>query len=294
MPDLAAHCYRDMPYALIPCLWHRFSSPFQRSVEKKPRSHGDGILIDLNSPEALEEMIWMAFWRRPYGDDRIAPWPDRDHPEFEAFFRAHMRKIVWLRRGHAEPEARYVSKNNLNIARIRWLCRRFPDATLIVPFRSPAQHASSLLKQHRRFLRIHEENPFACEYMRALGHFDFGRNLRPINFDQWLDRRTSRDAMELSFWLEYWIAGYGDLLRAAADFPQVHFLHYEAFCEAPEAGLRALGALIGTRHSPALLSHAPTIRKGSPHDTAADAIPPDLLRQATALYDRLTQLAWTH
>jgi len=188
---------------LIPCLWSRFASAFQRSAEKRPRFHGDGMLIDLDSPEALEEVLWQAFWRRHYSSDRIEPWQDEENPEFEEFFRNHMRKIISLRRGNREPTARYVSKNSLNIARTRWLRQRFPNATIIVPFREPVQQAASLLRQHRNFLSLHEEHSFACEYMRAIGHFDFGRNLCPVDFDMWLDSRTSQDPDELAFWLEY-------------------------------------------------------------------------------------------
>jgi len=291
LPDLAAHCYRDMPYVLIPCLWNRFASAFQRSAEKRPRFHGDGILIDLDSPEALEEVLWKAFWRRHYSSDRIEPWQDEEHPEFEEFFRNHMRKIISLRRGNKEPTARYVSKNNLNIARTRWLRQHFPHATIIVPFREPLQHAASLLKQHRNFLQLHQEDSFACEYMRAIGHFDFGRNLRPVDFDNWLDSRMSQDVEELAFWLEYWVAGYRHLVESEADL--LHFLHFEALCEDPERGLRAIADAIATGHPEMLLLAATTIRRVEPHEVNVDKVPSSLLHEANDLYAALRQLALT-
>ena len=182
LPEFASHCYRDMPFVLIPCLWSRFSARFQQTADSRERAHGDGMLINFDSPEALEEVLWQAFWKRHYGNDRIVPWQDEEDDEFADFFRGHLRKIILLRRGDEAPQARYVSKNNLNIARTRLLHKLFPESSIVVPFRHPLHHASSMVEQHRNFLRIHEDDSFASEYMRAIGHYDFGANLRPIDF----------------------------------------------------------------------------------------------------------------
>ena len=123
---------------------------------------------------------------------------------FTSFFSDHLRKITLVRRGDAAASARYLSKNNLNISRTALLRRLFPDAIIVVPFREPMQHAESLLKQHRNFLGIHAEDRFASEYMRAIGHFDFGENLRPVDFDGWFERRQTEQTDVLAFWLEYW------------------------------------------------------------------------------------------
>ncbi len=32
---------------------------------------------------------------------------------------------------------------------------------------------------------MHARDPFARRYMEAIGHYDFGANLRPIDFDGW-------------------------------------------------------------------------------------------------------------
>lgn len=71
----------------------------------------------------------------------------------------------------------------------------------------------------RDFLRIHDEDTFACEYMRGIGHYDFGANLCSIDFAGWIDVRQSRDAESLAFWLEYWVATYRHLLTERDDLP---------------------------------------------------------------------------
>ncbi|NES69139.1 MAG: hypothetical protein F6K24_29885, partial [Okeania sp. SIO2D1] len=73
-PEFATHCYRDMPFVLIPCLWDRFSKSFQKTVDSQERAHGDGMQVTPDSPEALEEVVWKTFWKRHYHKDRIIPW----------------------------------------------------------------------------------------------------------------------------------------------------------------------------------------------------------------------------
>ena len=290
VPEFASHCYRDMPFVLIPCLWNRFSARFRRAGELQERAHGDGMLIDFDSFEALEEVLWKVFWRRHYQSDRIVPWRDKEiNAEFSDFFRSHMRKIIFLRRGDHPAEARYISKNNLNIARIAVLRRAFPKSTILVPFREPRQHADSLLKQHRNFLRIHKEDPFASVYMRAIGHFDFGENLRPIDFDGWLDKRASQETDSLAFWLEYWAASYRHLLTESAD--KVHFVNYDALCENSDQGMRLVAEAIGSRDGDALLAAAKRIRPARPRDVEPGPVPDAVTREVDRVYTWLKETA---
>jgi hypothetical protein len=289
LPDFAAHTYREMPFVLIPCLWSRFSRGFQRSGLSRERAHGDGMLIDFDSPEALEELLWTTFWPRHYQSDRIVPWQeDEREDEFEEFFRNHMRKIILLRRGEHAHEARYISKNNLNISRTQTLRRLFPDSLTVVPFRHPLHHAASLLQQHRNFLSIHDEDPFACTYMRAIGHFDFGKNLRPIDFDGWVDSRRSHDSQSLAFWLEYWIVTYKYLLTQNGD---LHFVSYDAMCDDPDAGLRRLAEAIGIGHGKALATTGITVRAPRPRDVDISSINSTLVEEADLIHRSLMDAA---
>jgi len=287
--ELASHCYRDMPFVLTPLLWSSFSAAFRQASDSRERAHGDGMLINVHSPEALEEVMWKTFWRQHYRRDRIIPWQNEEHDEFDEFLRNHMRKIILLRCGKDAPVARYVSKNNLNIARIRMLTHQYPDAVIIIPFREPLQHTASLLEQHRNFLRIHAQDPFASEYMRAIGHFDFGQNLCPIDFDGWFKKRDSKDAEDLAFWLEYWVASYRHLLREKVD--SVHFINYQEFCENPVHGLNVLADVTGVRDPEALLTTAPGIHHARTREVDGGSVPVSLLHEANQLYISLKQAA---
>ena len=288
LPEFASHCYRDMPFVPIPCLWAHFSATFQRAGELRERAHGDGMLIDFDSPEALEEVLWKIFWPRHYRSDRIIPWQDGDDAEFAEFFRSHMRKIIVLRGGRDAQATRYLSKNNLNIARTGMLRRLFPDSVIVVPFRQPLHHAASMLQQHRNFLRIHDEDTFACEYMRAIGHYDFGANLCSIDFGGWIDVRQSRDAESLAFWLEYWVVTYRHLLTERDD---LLLFSYEALCENPESGLKRLAEAIGSRDVGALGSAAARIRSPREREVDIGSVAGSLVAEAHSIYASLREAA---
>jgi len=271
LPGFATHTYRDMPFVLCPLLWDGIARSWRKPARAAPRAHGDGMLMDYDSPEAFEEVAWRAFWPAKYGRASIAPWAaaDRD-AEFEGFLRDHMRKIVALRvgQGRAVPGARYLSKNNANVARLALLAAIFPGARFVVPFRDPAQHVASLRRQHARFLAIHDRDPFALRYMTWLGHLEFGRALKPIAFPA---VPVGGDPGEAAFWYARWEATYRAVLAAAS--PQVALVDYDRLCAAPRAALAALAAFLGVPDAGPLLARAERFRAPTGH-AAADAPPP--------------------
>jgi len=82
---------------------------------------------------------------------------------------APMRKVVAIRRGGISSEARYLSKNNSNLARLAAPPPPLRRGTFVVPFREPLQHAASMLRQHERFLKIHAEDGFVRRWMGRHG-----------------------------------------------------------------------------------------------------------------------------
>jgi len=287
MDEFASHSYRDMPFILTPMFWNYFSGKFQQEVPPQVRAHNDGMLVDVDSPEAFEEVVWKSFWEQQYKKGRIIPWKKADDPEFNSFLRNHMRKIIALRVNESDATHRYVSKNNLNIARVELLHRLFPDAIIVIPFRQPLQHAASLLRQHLNFIEIHSHDKFARDYMSAIGHYDFGENFRPIDFDGWLGSAQYTDPLTLPFWVEYWTAAYGYLLESANDC--VHFISYERLCENPEQGLTRVADIIGIREHTAFLNQASRVRTPKPHLINTDDISSSLLNKMDVLYTDLVQ-----
>ena len=147
-PDLASHRYRDYPPVFTPYWWNRFLEHVpQRDSAPAERTHRDGIAITPESPEAFEEVIWMAFFPGLHDPAQSAVLPsEARHPEFEAFYRDHIRKLVRIRGGR-----RYLSKDNYNVSRLEYLLKLFPDARFVIPVRDPVWHIASLMKQHALF-----------------------------------------------------------------------------------------------------------------------------------------------
>ncbi len=282
-----SHTYRDMPFVLTPYMWREMSKGFRTQDTPRERAHGDGMLVSVDSPEALEEVLWKAFWKDQYADDRIHLWPETGGEAFRAFFRRHMAKLAKINQGDGARLPRYASKNNLNIARIAWLERAFPDAAIVVPFRAPVEHAASLLRQHRNFLALHRTDRFARDYMAGVGHYDFGAGLRPIDFDGWVDAAPSPPA-ELAFWLAYWCAAYGHCLRRHEG--GVVWVDYDALCRSPAAALDGLARALGLGDG-ALSSGVGTIRPPRPHAPDLSGVDGALLETARVVHGDLRAAA---
>ena len=267
-----SHTYRDMPFLITPMLWDSISRPFQRPGTVVERAHGDGMTVGYDSPEAFEELLWRAFWPGKYLRDRIELWQADDldpYGEFEQFMMHHIRKLMALRAG-SRP-ARYVSKNNANIARIPKIRQLFPGAVILVPFRNPVDHAGSMLRQHLRFLEIHAKDEFARRYMEYTGHFDFGANFKPIDFGGWLGRGGQGPADSAGFWLSYWCAAFERILASSSD--DVVLLSYDVCCSNPDAVLRELADTIGLDNPKALAENAARLRPSTsyaPDDLGLD------------------------
>lgn len=288
LDEFASHSYRNMPFVLCPLLWKKMSARHQRSGIRQERAHGDGMTVDIDSPEAFEEMVWMPFWKDHYGRDRIYPWLETD-PEFFEFLDSHMKKIILLAAREDATGHRYLSKNNLNIARMSILPGEFDDATFIVPFRSPLQHCVSLLRQHKNFLELHRTDAFARRYMAGIGHFDFGENFRPVDFDGWLERRSSADATTLGFWIEYWVAAYAHLAKNAS----ITLVCYEDLCTDPAGGLAALADTLAIRDRAAFASQSSRFRPPQPRPVDTEPGSGPLVEKAEDLYAMLRDRALT-
>jgi hypothetical protein len=278
------HTYRSMPFVLCPLIWRRLSSLLRsdKRIEME-RAHGDGISISVDSPEAFEEIIWHHFWPENYADDRITPWHTAQNAEFVEFFRSHIRKLLLLSEG--DDHVRYVSKNNLNIARLRYLNETMADGILVVMFRSPLQHAASLLKQHLNFQQAHREDSFAKQYMRGIGHFDFGDNLLPVNFDNWLEKGNRPDPATLEFWLAYWVASYRNILETAGDF--VHLLSFENLTEDPRSSLQKLADTLRMANPERLTDQYGALRNAALHPVDTSNLPQSLLKSAHDVHQEL-------
>jgi hypothetical protein len=174
--NVATHRYRDFPFIMTPIFWNRFVSLFAVKQDSIERPHKDRIRITRESPDAFEEPIWQHFF--PFLHD-----PEAQHQldcetvdtAFEKFYRDHIQKILLIRKG-----LRYLSKGNYNLTRIEYISCIFPDARYLIPIRHPLRHVESLVRQHRIFKDYAKQNPQVPEYLKSVGHYEFGPQRAPI------------------------------------------------------------------------------------------------------------------
>lgn len=248
-PHFATHRYRDFPPVLTPWSWNWFIDRAGTAEEPaRERAHGDGIRVTAESPEAFEEVVWMAFFPDLHRPDASAELMAGDgNPRFEDFYRDHIRKILLIRGG-----ARYLAKANYNVTRLAYLVELFPDARFIVPFRNPVRHIASLMSQHGRFRDEHRRDDRLRRHMSRGGHFEFGLDRRPINHG---DLQTTRKIMELwdagrevEGWALYWKGIHEyivDLLESSDALRRsTRLFDYDRFCAAPGEAMGELMAHI--------------------------------------------------
>ena len=190
--------YKNMPFITSP----NFSKLFlKKEVKIKERFHQDGIMFNLNSPEAFDEVFLNTF------DEKIIK------NEFQNFV-----NLILL----SQNKDRYLSKNNFLFKRINQIKTIFPKSKFIIPIREPLQHSYSLLKQHIHFSKLQKKNDFVRRYMNYLGHFEFGLNHRywykPIKFE---------DTFNINYWLEQWILFYNKIFKNHFHNKSCMFIRYE-------------------------------------------------------------------
>ena len=276
--EFSSLTYSDMPFVIAPNLWAHLSGRFSLSDRKtKQRAHGDRILVDHDSPEALDEVFWRSKLQSRY----ISKYSLNNHvPDDEALsaFAAFM-SLVCNRHGRR----RYLSKNNNNVLRLPSLAAAFPHSFFLVPIRDPIDQAVSLQRQHSRFLDLHQKDAFSRQYMQWLVHHEFGLDHRPFDFG---GNEISRNPESgINYWVERWIDAYSTLIIYQQRYPEnILFVAYEALCDEDSKTWDALITKLELR----------SVKKPSfrmPLHRARPSVNEVLEQRAREIYERAYQLA---
>lgn len=266
--------YADMPFVMAPNFWEMLKDGVRKGPVRE-RAHGDGVLVDYSSPEALDEVFWQTFVRDDYVHEALLT-PHSLSEEMKLRFLDYVGVVL----KHCQKE-RYLSKNNNNVLRVDGLCELFPNAVILVPFRDPLQQAASLLNQHRLFCKRQRSERFTRSYMGWLGHYEFGVDHRRMVFNGVAFKH--RDPAKLEYWLEQWVVTYRYLLECAqANADQVLFVGYDLLCETKEGLWPRLCERLGL---PTTLPTALSVQEKHSHSVADTA----LLEVAKRLHENLNQ-----
>jgi hypothetical protein len=274
--------YRDMPFVLAPNLWKRVTRYAPKSAAPTERAHGDGMLVDFDSPEAFEEVFWRTFGNQTLTKESLSEV--EPSPSLLAAF-ADYRALVANPKTEPLPTCcaprRYLSKNNNNLLRLRSLCAD-PAATVLLAYRDPVATARSLHRQHLRFCAEQAKNRFTRTYMGWLGHYEFGLDHRPFGFAfAAMDRCLLPD--DPNYWLDYWNAVYSYIL-AQPDL-RLHLVNHAALCTRPVSMLEALFRTLKIQDN--LLTLAKLVADPSPAATQPYEFCRERLHRAEATYREL-------
>lgn len=234
-PDLTCHRYSDFPNAWTP-YWRNYllqRTRFQ-TLKMEDRAHQDRIQVSNDSPEAVEELLWMYFFPTLH-DATVSQVQDGRHRNgaFDQFYKEHILKLLAVRNAN-----RYLAKGNYNISRIRYVLSLYPDAKFLIPVRNPVNQVASLAKQHALFSRSSREDSRVPRQMAMSGHFEFGPRRVPVNFGNPESTRAIidcwRQGREAEGWARYWAETYQYILDLFTDFPEVRdaclLFRYENLC----------------------------------------------------------------
>ena len=138
-------------------------------------------------------------------------------------------QIPLLNKNH-EKWQRIKYSTRENIRRIEFITNAFPNSKILIPFRDPIQHSYSLLSQHQQFIESAKNDRFLSDYMRWIGHTEFGPNYMPINNKNLI----FEDNMDINHWLEQWLLTYQNCYEKFKDTKNIYFICYEQLCSSKD------------------------------------------------------------
>ena len=161
--------YKNLPFYRTPIFWSYVHNFFYLGQKKRQRLHGDNLKIDINSPDSFEELIWKNYLE-DYELKGYWQKVERDQSnELSKNLDIFIKKIIYINKA-----SRYLSKNNNNIFRIKFLLNKFPNSKIIIVIRNPVDLAFSSAKVHFKFLKYHKTIKNFSEELSELGHYEFG------------------------------------------------------------------------------------------------------------------------
>lgn len=285
--------YRHMPFILSPVLWGKFSKPFYKNRVEQERAHGDGMKVSFDSPEAFEEIIWLSLLKKSIlKENWIETLNKQDNsPELSDLLRSTFRKILYTDEdGKTRQHPRYLSKNNANISRLELVRDIFPGSCILVPFRNPSTHVSSIMRMHRQFLNEHKEDAFSKKYMQWLGHFEFGENFKPFNFNGWLDSILSRNVQDENFFIQYWIEAYSFVLKSEVD--NIVLVDFDKLLVEGAKSLSRIADVLDLKNKDAFINSAISLRAPTTKEVSMEkACHPEVWRRTQQIYSELKRKA---
>lgn len=178
-PDVAYHKYLHLVNPFIPHWIQKIANVVPIFRKKVERLHKDTLLVNRDSPEAVEEGYWIRFFDEIKKEKPTDILDDKtNNPEFETYYQDLIRKLIIN-----QKSTRYLTKNNYNITRMLYIKKLFPDAKFILMTRNPINHIASLVKQDGVLTELEVEDARLLDWTKIMGHREFGTAKICINYN---------------------------------------------------------------------------------------------------------------
>ena len=194
-----------MPFILSPRLANLTSYLINEVNQKKERLHNDGLFIDNNSPECLDEIFWIKSTNNYYENDLLEP---------EKIDTKFLRGYEYLLSSYSkiQKNKRLIIKNNNNHIRLKFLSDYFVYCDFLIIFRDPISHANSLMKSHKRFSKLQSQDEYILDYMNLIGHREFGKGFKKFIYKN-TSNKNEFSSNSINYWLTQWIECYEWILK---------------------------------------------------------------------------------
>ena len=258
--------YSNMPFLLSPKTWGKVYRPSGK--KRKERRHGDGIFVNENSNEGLEEYFFKSILK----DSFITSSSLVKHNLSEESYELYLRYQGLI---SASPERYYLAKNNNMLLRYESLRNFNKNFIFLLLFRDPLSHAFSLYQMHNNFSSEQEKDPFIIEYMNWLVHHEFGLNHKYFNLDK---TKLDGDKSTLNYWLKIWINFYRYAEKIKDE--NTYFICYETYCEKPNF---ILNKILKKFNSLLVIESKPYLQ----HKEVKEKYSAEILNEAMIIYNKL-------
>ena len=146
--EFASLQYKDLPFYKIIIFWSFFSKIYYGFEKFNKRIHGDELKISFNSPDAFEELVWKNNINNYLNEGFFEKLDERyKNIKLKNELDEMIKKTLFIKK-----KKRYLSKNNYNIFRLKYLIEQYSDAKFIILYRAPIESIISLTKVHEKFL----------------------------------------------------------------------------------------------------------------------------------------------
>lgn len=236
--DLATHRYLHMVVPYAPNWFQKLADKVPIMTKPSERLHKDGLMVNKDSPEAVEEILWQEYFENALDESLSNVLDSRtSNPRFETFYRENIKKLLLNHNA-----SRYLAKNNYNVARMEYLLKLFPDARFILMIRNPFDHIASLAKQDAIFKQMEAEDPRLLGWTKLIGHREFGSGKICINLDdsdliQEIKELWNNKDTYVKGWAIYWASIYEFVYKKLQENHRlaqtVHVFRYEDLCDHP-------------------------------------------------------------